>query len=101
MDNEPENVYYELALCSTGQVVAVPVTYPVEVVSGILQRSISVAQREVNKAKGVEVMSEFKGLELAIELIAWLEDNNKDSEHRCLMDDLADLVLVIAIEGDK
>ncbi len=53
MDNEPENVYYELALCSTGQVVAVPVTYPVEVVSGILQRSISVSQREVNKAKGV------------------------------------------------
>jgi len=51
MDNE--NVYYELALCSTGQVVAVPVTYPVEIVSGILQRSISVSQREVNKAKGV------------------------------------------------
>ena len=46
-------------------------------------------------------MDEFKGLELAIELIEWLEDNNKDSEHRCLMDDLADLVLVIAIDGGE
>jgi len=56
MDNEPKIVYYELpyyelayyelALCSTGQVVAIPVDYAVEVVNGI-------AQREVNKAKGV------------------------------------------------
>ncbi len=51
MDNEPKIVYYELpyyelALCSTGQVVAIPVDYAVEVVDGI-------AQREVNKAKGV------------------------------------------------
>lgn len=38
--------YYELVLCSTGQVVAVPVNYSVELVSGIWQR-------EVNKAKGV------------------------------------------------
>jgi len=44
MDNEPKIVYYELALCSTGQVVAIPVDYAVEVVDGI-------AQREVNKAK--------------------------------------------------
>jgi hypothetical protein len=45
MDNEPiETKYYELALCSTGQVVAIPVDYAVEVVDGI-------AQREVNKAK--------------------------------------------------
>jgi hypothetical protein len=42
MDNE--NVYYELVLCSTGQVVAIPVDYAVEVVDGI-------AQREVNKTK--------------------------------------------------
>ncbi len=38
--------YYELFAASTGQVVAVPATYPVELVRGILQR-------EVNKAKGV------------------------------------------------
>ena len=44
MDNEPKKVYYELALSSTGQVVAIPVDYAVEVVNGI-------AQREVNKAK--------------------------------------------------
>ena len=51
MDNETKIVYYELALCSTGQVVAVPVTYPVEVVSGILQRTVSSSQREANDVK--------------------------------------------------
>ena len=49
MDNE--NTYYELALSSTGQVVAVPVTYPVEVVSGILQRVVSTSQRKADKAE--------------------------------------------------
>ncbi len=55
MDNEPgETKYYELAFCEhSEQIVAVPVTYPVEVVSGILQRVVSTSQREVNKAKGV------------------------------------------------
>lgn len=39
MDNS-ETVYYELALVSTGQVVAVKVDYPVEIISGIAQREV-------------------------------------------------------------
>ncbi len=33
--------YYELFAASTGQVVAVPATYPVELVRGILQREVN------------------------------------------------------------
>jgi len=33
--------YYELFAASNGQVVAVPATYPVELVRGILQREVN------------------------------------------------------------
>lgn len=67
MDNEPKIVYYELALCSTGQVVAIPVDYAVEVVDGI-------AQREVNKAKGVQGMKITLNKSKLIEKYAEIND---------------------------
>ena len=35
-----ETVYYDLTLSDNGVIMAVPVDYPVEVVSGILQREV-------------------------------------------------------------